>query len=104
MAAIPAMSAECERIFSSAKILLRDQRARLLPIMIEAYECIRHWLLNAKDDILARSPLQYDKDVVKDEKQQMDDEDGDQDYAQQDNDHSDDSDDDFNGSYQVRDG
>ncbi len=102
MAAIPAMSAECERVFSSAKLLLRDQRNRLLPIMIEAYECIRHWLLNAKDDILARQPLKHDKDMVRDERQ-MQAEEGDSDYAQQDNDDSDDGDDDFNGSYEVLD-
>jgi hypothetical protein len=31
MAAIPIMSAECECIFSSAKLLLSDQRARMKP-------------------------------------------------------------------------
>jgi hypothetical protein len=41
---IPAMSAECERVFSSAKILLNDRRARMKEDIIEASECLRAWL------------------------------------------------------------
>jgi len=41
---IPAMSAECERIFSSAKHLLTDSRNKLLPESIEAVECERNWI------------------------------------------------------------
>jgi hAT family C-terminal dimerisation region len=40
---IPAMSAECERVFSSCKILLSDWRNRLKPGIIEAIECVRYW-------------------------------------------------------------
>jgi hAT family C-terminal dimerisation region len=40
---IPAMSAECERVFSSCKILLSDRRNRLKPDIIEAIECVRYW-------------------------------------------------------------
>jgi hypothetical protein len=40
---IPAMSAEVERIFSSAKLLLTDQRASLKEDAIEANECLRQW-------------------------------------------------------------
>jgi hypothetical protein len=43
MLAIPPMSDECERCFSSAKILLSDRRSRLLPDIIEANECLRAW-------------------------------------------------------------
>jgi hypothetical protein len=43
MLAIPPMSDECERSFSSAKILLNDRRSRLLPDIIEANECLRAW-------------------------------------------------------------
>lgn len=41
--AVPAMSDECERLFSSAKILLSDRRSRLGIDMIEASECLRAW-------------------------------------------------------------
>ena len=40
---IPAMSSECERIFSSTKILLSDRRARMKEDIIEASECLRAW-------------------------------------------------------------
>lgn len=43
MLAIPLMSAECERVFSSAKHLLIDARNRLLPDIIEANECLKSW-------------------------------------------------------------
>src|SRR5271154_1051598 len=43
MLAIPMMSAECERVFSSAKHLLTDARNRLNPDIIEANECLKHW-------------------------------------------------------------
>jgi hAT family C-terminal dimerisation region len=42
---IPAMSAECERVFSSSKLLLSDRRARLKEEIIEASECLRAWVL-----------------------------------------------------------
>jgi hAT family C-terminal dimerisation region len=41
--AVPAMSDECERLFSSAKILLNDHRSRLKIDIIEASECLRAW-------------------------------------------------------------
>ena len=40
---IPAMSAECERVFSSSKILISDRRNRLRDDIIEADECLRYW-------------------------------------------------------------
>ena len=43
MIAIPAMSSECERLFSSAKLLLLDRRARMKEDIIEASECLRYW-------------------------------------------------------------
>lgn len=43
MLAIPMMSAECERVFSSAKHLITDSRNRLRPDIIEANECLKHW-------------------------------------------------------------
>jgi hAT family C-terminal dimerisation region len=42
--AIPAMSAECERVFSSTKILISDHRNRLKDDIIEANECVRYWI------------------------------------------------------------
>ena len=44
MLAIPAMSASCERLFSSAKLLLTDVRNRLDADHIEANECLKAWM------------------------------------------------------------
>lgn len=41
---IPAMSSECERVFSQTKLILTDQRNRFGNDMLEAVECQRHWL------------------------------------------------------------
>ncbi|KAG7413394.1 putative AC transposase [Fusarium oxysporum f. sp. raphani] len=41
--ALPPMSDECERLFSSAKLLLTDHRSRLWMDVIEASECLRAW-------------------------------------------------------------
>ncbi|ODQ72320.1 hypothetical protein LIPSTDRAFT_71821 [Lipomyces starkeyi NRRL Y-11557] len=41
---IPAMSAEPERLFSSAKITITDRRNRLGIETIEAIECLKSWL------------------------------------------------------------
>jgi hypothetical protein len=41
---IPAMSAEPERLFSSAKITISERRSRLGSDIIEALECLRSWL------------------------------------------------------------
>jgi hAT family C-terminal dimerisation region len=43
MLALPATSAECERVFSSAKLLITAARNRLHPDIIEANECLRAW-------------------------------------------------------------
>jgi hypothetical protein len=40
---VPAMSAEVERVFSSGKLTLSDQRARLDSEIVEALEYLRHW-------------------------------------------------------------
>lgn len=42
---IPAMSAECERVFSQAGKVVTDERNRLDAATIEANECQRAWLL-----------------------------------------------------------
>ena len=44
---IPTMSSECERVFSSAKLLLTDRRNRLGAGVIEAVEYLRAWSKNA---------------------------------------------------------
>ena len=41
--AIPAMSAECERVFSSCKQLVTPSRNKLSAQAIEANECLRSW-------------------------------------------------------------
>ena len=40
---IPAMSAECEHVFSSAKKLITPERNRLNEQIIEASECLKNW-------------------------------------------------------------
>jgi hypothetical protein len=52
---IPGMSAEPERLFSSAKITVTDRRNRLGSDILEALYCLRSWL-HIKDqeaDLLA---------------------------------------------------
>jgi hypothetical protein len=41
--AIPAMSAEPERVFSGAKITLSDRRCRMGDDALEALECLKSW-------------------------------------------------------------
>jgi hypothetical protein len=41
---IPAMSAECERVFSQAKKLITDERNRLGHDTVQADLCQKHWL------------------------------------------------------------
>jgi hypothetical protein len=41
--AIPAMSAECERVFSSAKKMVTAERNRLSEDIIQACECLKVW-------------------------------------------------------------
>jgi hypothetical protein len=45
MVSIPAMSSECERVFSQAKLLITGQRGALRPDIIEATQCLRMWLI-----------------------------------------------------------
>ena len=40
---IPAMSAECERVFSQTRRLMTVDRNRLSTDMMEALECMKHW-------------------------------------------------------------
>jgi len=54
MLAIPMMSAECERVFSSARHLLTDARNRLNPDIIEANECLRHWFGKPEEEEVAQ--------------------------------------------------
>jgi hypothetical protein len=48
--AMPAMSSECERAFSSAKRLIAEQRYNLKSDIIEADQCLRSWLKNGIAD------------------------------------------------------
>jgi hypothetical protein len=43
MLAVPAMSAECERVFSSAKKMITAERNRLSQDIIQACECLKAW-------------------------------------------------------------
>ena len=48
MASIPAMSSECERVFSQSKLLITGQRHRLKVDIIEAAQCLRMWMIMDK--------------------------------------------------------
>jgi hypothetical protein len=48
--AISPMSDECERLFSSAKLMIVDRRGRLKADIIEACECLRSWYGHEKID------------------------------------------------------
>jgi hypothetical protein len=40
---IPAMSAECERVFSQAKLVVNDTRNRMTDDTVDAIQCLRTW-------------------------------------------------------------
>jgi hypothetical protein len=40
---IPAMSAECERVFSQAKLVVNDMRNRMTDDTIDAIQCLKNW-------------------------------------------------------------
>ena len=48
---IPAMSTEPERVFSSTKKLITDERNRFGNETVEADECQKHWLLSGILDV-----------------------------------------------------
>jgi hypothetical protein len=50
MLAIPAISVECVRVFSSAKHLLTDAHNCLNPDIIEANKCLKHWFSKPKEE------------------------------------------------------
>jgi hypothetical protein len=52
MAAIPAMSSECERVFSQAKLLIASQRHSLKPDTIEATQCLRMWFIMDRKKVM----------------------------------------------------
>ena len=45
MCSIPAMSSDCERVFSQCKLLITSQRNALQADIIEATQCLRMWLI-----------------------------------------------------------
>ncbi|HEX3523491.1 MAG TPA: hAT transposon family protein [Stellaceae bacterium] len=45
MVGIPAMSSDCERVFSQCKLLITGQRNRLKSDIIEATQCLRMWMI-----------------------------------------------------------
>lgn len=49
MCSIPAMSSECERVFSQAKLLITGQRMRLKADLIEATQCFTDVLDNGPE-------------------------------------------------------
>jgi hypothetical protein len=55
--AIPSMSAECERVFSSVKLLITDRRRRLGDDITDVSEFLRHWYGSCKDDDFSTEPM-----------------------------------------------
>jgi hypothetical protein len=74
MLAIPMMSAECERVFSSAKYLITDSRNRLKPDIIEANECLKHWFGKLEQTDQKPNGDQKSKGPASDEKAEASDE------------------------------
>ena len=64
MLAIPMMSAECERVFSSAKHLITDSRNRLNPDIIEASECLKHWFGKPVEEVDQKSQSEVSEEVT----------------------------------------
>jgi hypothetical protein len=69
---IPAMSAECERVFSGAGVLLTSRKKSMKEDTIEAVECLRTWWI--QELICHVSEIQGD-DEVADNEVQVEDED-----------------------------
>ena len=69
---IPAMSAEVERLFSLAKLMVPHHRSTLRPEAIEAGECLRSWtmggvVLNEYFEYLTASQKAGEKwDIIED--------------------------------------
>jgi hypothetical protein len=68
---IPAMSAEPECLFSSAKISITDRRNRLGIESIEAIECLKSWFSKSStiafvDDAIDTRLLDTDGDILRD--------------------------------------
>ena len=61
MLSIPAMSAECERTFSSTKVMINSHRNNLSDEVVEASECLRAWFLRKVGVI-----LDYSIDCIRD--------------------------------------
>jgi hypothetical protein len=40
---IPAMSVECERVFSQPKLVVNDKRNRMTDDTIDAIQCLKNW-------------------------------------------------------------
>ena len=40
---IPAMAAECERVFSQAKLAVSSQRNAMHDVILEAIQCMKNW-------------------------------------------------------------
>ena len=53
---VPAMSAECERVFSSTGLLLSGLRSTMDMASIEASECVRNWLRTMFADAETSTP------------------------------------------------
>ena len=65
---IPAMSSEPERIFSSTKHIISDERASLKADTVEALECVKHWMqagIYTDEDLNAvmAAEVQEDEDI-----------------------------------------
>lgn len=91
MLAIPVSSAECERVFSSSKLLLSDARNRLKPDVIEANECLRAWFAGGRKDSAAEIPdnqrqnlsCEETRDISWDAEDTSDDEDSEEDSEEE---------------------
>ena len=69
--AIPAMSAEVERLFSSCNITTSDRRNRIGIDAVEAIECLKSWLrkdniswVDSKVEVIVQNISKEDQEIV----------------------------------------
>ena len=66
---VPAMSSETERVFSSLKHVITSERASLSLEVIEATECVKHWMkaeLYTDEELTAMLVLDEEIGIQKD--------------------------------------
>lgn len=62
--AIPAMSVEVERVFSSTGLLITDRRNRLKDDIVEAVECMKSWASDGPASLLLFNDVEQGRTML----------------------------------------